>query len=141
MKSHELFLPPVEGERRNRVTGRFMKGHVPFTKGKKWSDYMSKRKQKRCQKGWKNLDLHRHRPSSAGRPKKSVVALSDDGKFLVFDYVGQAALFCHGCESNVSRCCRQNALHGRNTDHQYKGFRFYYESDDAWLEKVNPFYK
>ena len=37
MSYGELTLPPV-WTGRNRLTGRFLKGHVPANKGKKWSD-------------------------------------------------------------------------------------------------------
>lgn len=35
----ELTLPPV-WTGINKQTGRFLKGHVPANKGKKWSEYM-----------------------------------------------------------------------------------------------------
>ena len=81
MSYGELTLPPV-WTGINKKTGRFLKGHVPANKGKKWSDYMGKRAQKRAAKGWKNLDLHRNkngRPDTAGRCRKQVVAVMDDG--------------------------------------------------------------
>ena len=46
----ELYLPPVLPDY-NLKTGQFKKGHVPYNKGKKWSEYMTKRAQKRCAKG------------------------------------------------------------------------------------------
>ena len=88
----ELYLP--ERPTVNRITGRFMKGHVPANKGKKWGEYMSKRSQRRSAKGWRNLDIHRNkngRPDNAGRCRKQVVAVRDDGTFTVFGYVGSAA--------------------------------------------------
>ena len=59
MSYGELTLPPV-WTGINKQTGRFLKGHVPVNKGKPWSKWMPKRSQKRCAKGWKNLDLHRY---------------------------------------------------------------------------------
>ena len=57
MSYGELTLPPV-WTGINKQNGRFLKGHVPANKGKKWSDYMGKRAMKRAAKGWKNLDKH-----------------------------------------------------------------------------------
>ena len=131
---------------RNRVTGRFMKGHVPANKGKKWSDYMGKRAQKRSAKGWKNLDLHRNkngRPDTARRCRKQVVAVMDDGTWRVFSYRGAAACWIGGNSENLGRCCRCNAArkvlrNGKvNDDHRYKGVRWYFEKDSAlWMRKI-----
>ena len=72
----------------------------------------------------------------------------DDGRWCVFSYVGAAAAWVGGERGNVSRCCRQNQsraalrdtwgrLTGRvNTDHRYKGVRFYFESDNIWTTKI-----
>lgn len=150
MSYGELVLPPVRTGV-NRLNGRFTKGHVPANKGKKWSEYMGKRAQKRAAKGWKNLDLHRNkngRPDTAGRCRKKVIAVMDDGSWLVFAYLMQAAEWIGGSRENVGRCCRQNKSKkelrkpngkpsGRvNTDHRYMGVRFYFESDDIWMKKI-----
>lgn len=148
----ELVLPTV-WTGRNKITGRFLKGHVPANKGKKWSEFMSKRAQRRSAKGWKNLDLHRRRPDTAGRSPKQVVAVFDDGQFLVFPYIGEAAKWLgDGSRENIGRCCRENASRkvckndwrkGQrkgasrvNTDHRYMGIRWYFESDDVWTTKI-----
>lgn len=151
--SYELYLPP-ELPRRNAVTGQFLPGHVPANKGKHWSDYLSKRKQKRCAKGWANLQKHRPttRPDTAGRARKQVIAVMDDGRWLVFPYVGAAAEWVGGSRENVGRCCRQNQSRREkqhdwapgqprgtsrvNTDHRYLGIRFYFETDPTWMRKI-----
>jgi hypothetical protein len=140
----------------NKHTVRYLKGHEPHNKGKKWSDYMGKRAQKRAMKGWKNLDLHRNkngRPDTAGRCRKQVVAVMDDGRWLVFPYVGAAAQWLGNCNrENISRCCRFNeskkvckhdwrpnqskGASRVNTDHRYMGIRFYFESDNVWTTKI-----
>jgi hypothetical protein len=120
---------------RNRVNGRFLKGHVPANKGKKWNEFMPKRSQKRSAKGWSNLDKNRVRPATAGRPKKPVIALTDDGDFIYFPFVGAAAKWCGGLRENVARCCRQNETTA-NTDHKYLGYRFYFEEGSVWLDKI-----
>lgn len=153
----ELSLPPV-WTGRNKLTGRFLKGHVPANKGKKWDEYMGKRAQKRAAKGWKNLDLHRHRSDNAGRSPKQVVAVFDDGQFLVFPYIGEAAKWLDGSlasRHNIGRCCRFNesrkvckndyrkgerkGASRINTNHRYKGIRWYFESDSAWTTKIKQF--
>ena len=146
----ELHLPPVVTHV-NKQTGRYMKGHVPANKGKKWSEFMSKRGQRRSKKGWANLDLHRNkngRADNAGRCRKQVIAVMDDGKWLVFSYLGAAAEWLGGNRENISRCCRLNQKKARlhnpwgkltdkvNTDHRYKGIRWYFESDNVWTTKI-----
>lgn len=134
----ELFIPPVY-EGRNLKTGRYMKGHIPANKGKKWSEYLSKRTQRRCAKGWKNLDLYRNkngRSVNAGRRRRQVVAVMDDGSFRVFPFILAAAEYVGGKRENVGRCCRLNGKRTANTDHRYKGVRFYYESENVWLSKI-----
>jgi hypothetical protein len=150
MNYGELTLPPV-WTGIDKQTGRFLKGHVPANKGKKWSDYMGKRAQKRAAKGWKNLDLHRNkngRPDTAGRCRKQVVAVMDDGSWLVFPYLSPAAEWVGGNRENVGMCCRMNQSRKRlknpwghqsgkvNTDHKYMGIRFYFESDNVWTTKI-----
>ena len=155
MSYGELYIAPVwTGV--NKQTGRFLKGHVPANKGKKWSDYMGKRAMKRAAKGWKNLDLHRNkngRPDTAGRFRKQVVAVMDDGSWLVFPYVGAAAEWLGNCNrENIGRCCRCNeskkvckhdwrpnqpkGASRVNTDHKYMGIRWYFETDNVWTEKI-----
>lgn len=135
MSYGELNIGPIRAER-DAKTGRFLKGHTPVNKGKKWNQFMSKRAQRRASKGWKNLELHRHRPENAGRPKKEVVAVMDDGRWTVFPYSVPAAEWCQGSRHNVVRCCRENGCHQANTDHRYMGVRFYFENDSNWLNKI-----
>lgn len=145
--SYELYLEPIKPTR-NRKTGHFLKGHEPHNKGKKWSEYMGKRAQKRAAKGWRNVQEHRPttRPDTAGRCRKQVVAVLDDGRFRVFEHLQPAAEWVGGSRENVGRCCRQNestailrkgAHKGTiNNDHKYNGVRFYFMSNDAWWDKV-----
>lgn len=135
--SYELYLPQAP-DRCNPVTGRFMKGHIPFTKGKKWSDFMPKRSQKRSMKGWKNL--HKYRccgHPNAGRPKKQVVGIYPDGSWKVFPYTVAAAASVNGSRHNIARCCRLNASDKTNTDHKYMGVKWYYENNlQLWKTKI-----
>ena len=160
MSYGELTLPPVwTGV--NKQTGQFLKGHVPANKGKPWSEWMGKRAQRRAARGWKNLTTHRPttRPDTAGRCRKQVVAVMDDGRWYILPYVGAAAkwlkdrlgLDCN--RENIGRCCRANQAKkvcrhdwrpGQpkgasrvNTDHRYLGIRFYFETDNVWTTKIN----
>lgn len=162
-RSNELYIPPQRPKPLpyNPTNGQFVKGIVPHNKGKKWDDFMPKRSQRRAAKGWKNLDKYRPttRPDTAGRCRKQVVALMDGGGFHVFPYIGAAAEWLkrttgESCNrENIGRCCRENASrrplqrpwgnrNGKaadiqpNTDHRYKGIRWYFEKDAVWLGKV-----
>lgn len=142
--SYELYIPPIR--RGNNVTnGRFIKGHVPANKGRKWGEYMSKRAQRRASKGWANLDKFRpkKRPDNCSRCRVQIVAVKDDGTWCVLPYIGAAGEWIGGCRENVRRCCQSNRERhvnkktGKvNTDHKYLGVRFYYESDNIWTTKV-----
>ena len=162
----ELRLPPVVTHV-NKQTGRYMKGHVPANKGKKWSEWMSKRGARRSAKGWANIDKFRCKgnPEWAERKKRKVVAVRDDGTWSVFGCILDAAAWMEQvvgvkcCRENIGRCCRENASkrvktrawcsrgHGVkgvtksegslvNTDHRYRGIRWYYENDDVWTTKI-----
>lgn len=113
---------------------------------------MTKRSQSLSAKGWKNLEKNRRRPETAGRKPKQVIAVTDEGRFHVFPFIGAAAQWIGGNRSLISRCCRYNQARkvnsrdwskGRpkgsgcvNTDHRIYGVRFYYEDDDVWIEKI-----
>ena len=153
MSYGELTLPPAYSGI-NRKNGRFMKGHVPFNKGKRWTEYMGKRAMKRAAKGWINVVINRpkERPDTAGRCRKPVIAVTDDGRWFYFPYAGEAARWIGGTRSNVGRCCRANQARKVckhnwrpwqrkgaslvNTDHKYRGIRFYFESDNVWTTKI-----
>lgn len=136
MSYGELSLPPVRPER-NAVTGRYMKGHTPTNKGKKWSEYLSKTAQQRCSKGWENLSKYRR--SGLKHPekfRKPIIAVSHDSTFRMFTHAAAAIQWLgRGNIYNVQRCCRCNE-DGKNTEHAYLGVRFYYESNEIWLTKI-----
>lgn len=145
--NHELYLEPPRPTR-NRKNGQFLKGITPHNKGKTWDEYMTKRGQRRAAKGWKNLAKYRPktRPDTAGRCRKRVVAVLDDGRYRFFDYLSPAAEWVGGSRENVGRCCRQNEStkilqkgdhKGTiNNDHRYNGVRFYFADNDVWWDKI-----
>ena len=148
MSNWELHLPPARPDR-NPLNGRFLKGRVPMNKGLRWDDYMPKRSQRRSAKGWKNLQKHRVHSPNAGRKRKPVIALMDDGKIQYFPALLSASVWIGGNVEGVRTCCRLNLSRkelngptGRprgkvNTDHRYKGVRFYFEEDPIWMSKIN----
>jgi hypothetical protein len=150
--STELYIPPTPRLKSTTdpKTGRFLPGHVPFNKDKKWADFKTKKGQRNSAKGWKNCEIGHAKGHPAvegsGRPKKPVVAITEDGAIHAFSFIGAAALWCGGNRENVRRCCCENhsrkPLHkawdkhkgleptkAPNTDHRYMGIRFYFESD------------
>lgn len=135
MNSYELYLPK-ERHTRNAVTGQFLKGNEPHNKGKHWGDYIGKRKQKRCMKGWKNIELHRGHHDISEVRKQQVVAVGYKGNWLVFPSCTEAANWCGSTASNISRCCRWNKERRKTSDYKVKGIRFYYENDNIWLSKI-----
>lgn len=142
----ELYVEPPRFNC-NAKTGQFLKGSTPFNKGRKWSEWMTKRGQKRAKKGWANLDKYRPktRPDNAGRCRKAVIAVADDGTWRWYPSISHVGEILDVSRENVRRCCKFNrkgvtptkSWKRVNTDHKYKGLRFYYESDNIWLEKIN----
>lgn len=121
----------------NPITGKFMKGHIPYNKGKKWNEYMPKKSQRGSRKGWKNLK--KYPPThfeNSGRPKKSCVAVTDDGRFQVFESLKLAGRMLGKLDENIRRCCKWNRDGTQNTDHKYMGLRWYFESDNKWMSKI-----
>lgn len=149
----ELYIPPVR-KPYNPTNGQFLKGNVPFNAGKKWSEWMSKRGQKRAAKGWVNIDKYRpkSRPDNSERCRKHVIAVFDDGTWMYFSHPEAAAIWVSGNSNNLRRCCRSNeekkvckhdwrpgqakGASRINTDHKYKGIRFYFETDNVWTTKI-----
>ena len=140
-RSYELRVSDVPLQR-NPLNGRFLKGHTPANKGKKWSEYLSKRKQKRCAKGWENLKKHRVK-GGPGRPKKPVIAVNETGKWLYLSSCKEAGRLIGVRSENILRCCNQNLIGTKdrkgniNCDHKYMGLRYYFESDPKWIDKTN----
>jgi hypothetical protein len=64
-----------------------MKGHVPFNKGRKWSEYMSKRSQRRCSRGWIDIDVFRNKGAVAEgnytRTDRPVLVKTSNGKYAI----------------------------------------------------------
>jgi hypothetical protein len=127
MSAHELIFterPPLQ----NKVTGCYMEGHVPFNKGRRWSEYMSKRSQRRCARGWTNIDKFRN--------KRAVVAITEDGVFVGRFESGMSAARASGAQPrNINSCCRKMRRHaGKTIDG--RRLRWFYEDDDSWINEI-----
>lgn len=152
MSNYELRLEPVRLNR-NPITGIFLKGHRNVNKGKKWDDFMPKRSQRKCRRGWKNFDKYRakaiqNRSQRAGVPKRKVIAVYEDGRWTCFESI-RGASDVIGCGHwSIWNCCRKNqkrkvvhSTNGKptgkvNTDYSRGGIRFYFEDDPIWLTKI-----
>ena len=125
---------------RDPRTGRFVKGSTPANKGKRWSEFMSKRGQRRASKGWRNLIEHRcERPANAGRPKVPVIGIRiSDGRWWRFPSLTVAEEKTGVRQENIRQC----ALHIRSNKKSKAvrksagGFRWFLESDDEWMRQV-----
>ena len=84
--------------------GRFMKGNIPHNKGKKWSEWMDGRKQRKVRK----CLIHTGNPTLAGWNKRAVIAYKD-GVSLWFESVTDAA--------------KKLNLQRRNVQHVVQGHR------------------
>lgn len=80
MSNWELKISP-ERKNRNPVNGQYVKGCIPFNKGKKWNEYMPKREQKRR---LKTLYRFNGKPPGSGRQPIKVVVVNGHGRYLFF---------------------------------------------------------
>lgn len=143
----ELYLGE-ERPGRNPINGQYLKGHKNIHKGVPRSKWMDKEKDKLLRKtsGERLRRMKEEGQWTGGRPKKSIVCLNDTGDFCIFTdpYAAAKRLrLKENARSLIARCCRDNkARHvnqktGKiNTDHKYLGFRWYYEADNIWTQKV-----
>lgn len=139
------YIPP-------KRKGRFKKGHVPYNKGKKWDEYLPKAMQTKYLKHLKRVQFKKgnpsYRPETAGRPKRKVIAVYDDGRFFVIPSLSKARELMDVSSGVIRECCKKNRarrmlrnkngkpLNKVNTDYRCRGIRFYYEDDPIWTTKI-----
>ena len=111
----------------NPVTKAFLKGHVPYNKGRKWSQWMSRKSQLRAMKGWQNL---KGRMDIGGWNARKVIMIREDGRWFVFPSASEAGRKTGIQDTNIRKTCRKE----RRTA---GGFRWFYEDDNEWLEIIN----
>lgn len=114
----ELWVPK-ERPTRNVVTGRFLKGHTPSNKGRKWSEWMSKKSQLHAMKGWKNL---RPRMDIRGWNARPCIAVADDGRWWWFPSVSTAGNKTGIQTRNINSVCNKKRKHAG-------GFRWFFDDD------------
>ena len=154
IKSDGSLYVPSDWTGINPYNGRFLKGHQPHNKGKRREEWMSKEGMKASSKGWENIEKHRCKghPNARKARAKNCVAVRNNGDYRIFEFITKAAEWLGGCPENVRRCCNLNksrkvckhdwrpgfnkGADRVNTDHQYKGVRFYYADDPIWQEKI-----
>ena len=112
---------------RNFQNGRFLKGHIPHNKGKKWFEWLDERKQSRIRRiGLKNLK-GKVRMDLGGWNAKKIVALREsDGKWWVFASATQAAQTTGLNRRNITRCCQGKCKHCGE-------FRWFYWESNEWV--------
>lgn len=130
--SYELYIPPKRLYY-NQTNGQFLKGHPNCNKGKKWDEFMPKKAQERCKKGWANVDKFRCR-KNGGKNKRTIVAVDKEGRWTAFESSCSAAKLLQVSQGNIIRCCQKNKTN--KTDHHVGGIRFYYESENVWMTKI-----
>lgn len=135
MYAYELHTgEPVRVNRRDSK-GRFVSGHRPFNKGRKWDEYLSPEKQKKIKEiGVKNL--HPQPKGCESHNAISLISIDAEGRMQRHKSILHAAKYFGVRQENVGRCARQNhAMRpskktGKvNTNHRYMGIRFYLEDD------------
>ena len=125
----ELYIPPKRTFK-NLITGQFLNGHIPFNKGKKWSDYLDMRKARKIKK---NLELGRKQsnPSIAGWNRKKVIGIKDHKIIGVFDSSNDAGRKLGIQARNIRSCCAGK----RKT---CGGVLWYWERNyDFWINQLD----
>jgi hypothetical protein len=139
MGSYELTFPQLP-LLRNGITGRYMKRHVPFNKGKRWSEYMTKFAQRKAAKGWANLDKFRRNGACAGWNKRPVVAITNEGVFIgKFESAAEAARCFGTYPRNINLCCQKKRKHAGKINNGRR-LRWFYENDNEWLSHIKSDY-
>lgn len=105
----ELYIPK-ERPQYNPTNGQFLKGHIPFNKGKKWEDYMDMRKAKRI-KRIALMNLARNR-NIGGWNKKAVVCVDEENNILGwFSSAMDAEKKTGICARNIRTVCNGKRKH------------------------------
>ena len=123
----EVYIEQIRPQR-NYKTGQFLKGHEPFNKGKKWSDYMDMRKAKRIIRIAKqNL---RGRSDIGGWNKKQIIAFKN-GEFAgVFKSSLEAGQALDLFPELIRKVCRGER---KSTG----GYNFYHEVNyEQWKQFI-----
>lgn len=125
MENYELYIenPPQY----SRLTGRFIKGHIPFNKGLQMKEWMDGRKIKRV---LKYLEIGRRQGNHdlPGTNRKMIVGIKD-GKLIPFNSATEAGkiLKAKGIrinKRNISKVCQ-----GKDKYRQRSGGYYWFYAD------------
>ena len=123
---NELYIPQIR-RTRNAVNGRFLNGHVPHNLGKKWSEYIPKKKHKKM---LKCLSLGKGNPNIGGKNAKKVIAIKDGNIFALYSSSEDAGRKSGICSRNIRSCCDGHRKHAG-------GLKWFWEADNEWIELIN----
>lgn len=125
----ELYIEPIRPQI-NRMNGQFLKGHEPFNKGKKWSEYLPQEKIDKMKKQILQLSGG-GRKDIGGWNKKPVVAIKD-GKFCgYFESCKDAGRKLKLQNRNISSVANGKRKH-------CGGYEFYFENQfEIWNKRIN----
>lgn len=121
----ELRLNPIAP----RNNGAFNKGNIPFNKGKKWSEWMDGRKQKRVKK---NLEKGRglSYQAIAGMNRRKIICVLDKKIFGIFESAYDAERKTAINNKNISAVCHKKRK-------KAGGFRWFFEEDNDLFNYIN----
>lgn len=112
----------------NPINGRFLKGHVPHNKGKKWSEWMDGRKQKKVRRILKKNIHGRH--NIGGWNKRAVIMLDNEGNHAYFESSAAAGRATGITARNIRYVCDKKRKHAG-------GYRWFWFDDNDWTEYIN----
>ena len=113
----------------NKLTGQFLKGHTPYSKGKSWSEWMPVEAQKRIRKNLSKIRPKGGNPSIPGSNRKKVVMVTEKGNSVVFNSATEAAEKMGLLRRNISHCCE-----GKRK--RCGGRWWFFFDDDRWAVKL-----
>ena len=124
----ELHLPSkIEITRRDPRTGRFMKGHEPWNKGKKAKEYLSQESYNRMIAGLSRQG----RKDIGGQNKREIVAFKDNKFVGVFESSVAAGRKLNVCARNIRSVCHGKRKHAG-------GYRFFFvENYEKYKHLIN----
>lgn len=91
---------------KSKPNGQFVKGNIPFNKGKKWDEWMDGRKQRKVRR----CLIHTGNPNLPGWNKKAVAGVRD-GKVVFFESANDAERKTGITARNIRNCCAKHRKH------------------------------
>lgn len=113
----------IERPERNKLTGRFLKGHKGH-KGKTWNDYIPQETQEKMREA-----LKKNRGRGYVFPSKPVICVAENGKWSKFPSAKDASNVTGVTRVNIGLVCRKK----RRTA---GGFKWFFESDNEWMKHI-----